>query len=63
MEIDRTLRHDAMNVINALRLNLDALSWSDSDADRLECLDAIEQVADQGGEWADRYEKTMRNAE
>jgi hypothetical protein len=62
MDTERVLRHDARNFINSLRLNVEALRWAESDEERLECLDAIEQVADEAGAWVDRYERHAASA-
>jgi hypothetical protein len=57
MDIDRVLRHDARNLINALRLNVEALRYAMSDEDRSDCLEAIERTAESGVDWADRLER------
>lgn len=57
MDIDRVLRHDARNLINALRLNVEALRYAMSVEDRSECLEAIERTAESGVDWADRLER------
>ena len=57
MDTDRALRHDVRNILNALRLNLQALELADTAEDRLDCLDGIERAAEQGVGWVERFEQ------
>jgi len=61
MDTHRKLRHDARNVMNAIRLNVEVLRITDSVEERLECLDAIEQAAEEGLAWADQVDQIERH--
>lgn len=61
-DAQRTLRHEAKNLLNALRLNMEVLYIVEADDERLECLDAVEEIADQFEAWVGQFEQFCESA-